>query len=903
MADGERKLGAIWVRALAAVLLAAGGARGVDGLAVSSHRSGGGDIGVGVGRAIFGNLVRHDIKDSKVVGRKVIYRGKARGARINHDGDKIAFLKLDGRICVIDIDGRNLKELANTKNRNASAIDWPLGDWVYYSEEGSAPEGQWGAKEKEDLAEKKTIRRVNVVTGADERVGMAPQKIWQMSLAAHTGKGGGRLAITGALLDTGNLGVRLNRRGMNCGNSISASGRYVTEMCHTHADVMIWNWELTEKMKQFHVNEWNDADNDRRLHFYRPRWSVNSDKWLILTNGNDFGATRQTNMVLYNWVDERQIQVSRNRGWRCDEGEDFWVAGMASDFVAGGLAGEAPLTVRLRSDKLGGRQWRWDYGDGSKGVAPAGEHTYAEPGHYSITARPVVGGGKEILRQHVTVFPRRAPRGTVLFLDARRLLVSFDEPVRASGAIASLGPKGPSGSCHLDPTGRQLSVAFGEPIPWTGVLTLGGISDRAQQANPPANPNIPLAMPAWPSRRDGLVFLWENNKIPSVALDAATGRFGTFGLATAGPVQFDRLGAMSLTGGVALAANSGTGIVRRCKADNQLTVEATVTPAAARQGSAGAPAKILAVRPDQYLAWNDGFFALHQEGETLVFHLSNREQRFELGPLPADASSHVIISYGGDRLTFYLNGKRAKHFDAARKLNWGKEHSGYQAGVHFGGFRVAAGAQVMWRGSIEGVAIYNRCIDAAEAARSAAAAEAVRAARAIPRITVRATLTAATPAPARTEMTPYRSALIVHEYRVLKVLQGKCKAKKLRVVHWGVRDLKETKAARMKVGTGVSLVVEPFEAQAELEGKFFKDALPEDLERQLHFAVKMRTTRAGAREAGDAVRRRLSLAKSYLGIGLEDKAREILQDILKNHPDTDSAAEARKLLKTARPKD
>ena len=69
-----------------------------------------------------------------------------------------------------------------------------------------------------------------------------------------------------------------------------------------------------------------------RVYFYRPRWAVNSDRWLVMTHGMDFGCTKQSNMALYNWRDGRQIQVPNNPliGEACDEGEDFWLAGRTS---------------------------------------------------------------------------------------------------------------------------------------------------------------------------------------------------------------------------------------------------------------------------------------------------------------------------------------------------------------------------------------------------------------------------------------------------------------------------------------------------------------------------------------------------------------------------------------------
>ncbi len=158
-------------------------ASAVSGIALTTHRPGGGDHGFGVAPSTFGEIVRHDIKDNRVVGSRVIYPGKARAAFIDPSGERVVFIKLDGRLHVMKADGTGLKELAKARNRNASAVAWPAGDWVYYSEEGRAPQGVWNEAEKADIPEKRAIRRVNVVSGEDEEVGAAPSSIWQLSLA------------------------------------------------------------------------------------------------------------------------------------------------------------------------------------------------------------------------------------------------------------------------------------------------------------------------------------------------------------------------------------------------------------------------------------------------------------------------------------------------------------------------------------------------------------------------------------------------------------------------------------------------------------------------------------------------------------------------------------------------
>ncbi|HUU96138.1 MAG TPA: hypothetical protein VM487_10395, partial [Phycisphaerae bacterium] len=328
-------------------------ARAVDGIALTTHRPGGGDHGFGVAPSTFGQIVRHDIKDSRVVASRVIYPGKARAAFIDPSGERVVFIKLDGRLHVMKADGTGLKELARTRNRNASAVAWPAGDWVYYSEEGRAPKGTWGDEEKAEIPEKRSIRRVNVVSGEDEEVGAAPEKIWQLSMALASGKGNGRYAITNYLADLSQPGKAVNSRKLRCGVMVSPSGQYVTEVAESHADLNIWSWDMGTRLTEFRVNAWAGAAGDGRNYLYRPRWSANSDKWLVMTHGIDFGCTERSNAALYNWKEQIQIQLTHNPldGQACDEGESFWVAGLPVDFSVIELEGKAPYTIELKSPK------------------------------------------------------------------------------------------------------------------------------------------------------------------------------------------------------------------------------------------------------------------------------------------------------------------------------------------------------------------------------------------------------------------------------------------------------------------------------------------------------------------------------------------------------------------------
>jgi hypothetical protein len=95
-------------------------------------------------------------------------------------------------------------------------------------------------------------------------------------------------------------------------------------------------------------------------------------------------------------------------------------------------------------------------------------------------------------------------------------------------------------------------------------------------------------------------------------------------------------------------------------------------------------------------------------------------------------------------------------------------------------------------------------------------------------VVVDARLVAKTPAPEPKDMMPYRSALVVYEYAVRKVKDGKAikDGQVVRVAHWGVRDLIKTPAAERAVGATVPLTLERFADHPDLEAEFMRDALP-----------------------------------------------------------------------------
>jgi len=215
-----------------------------------------------------------------------------------------------------------------------------------------------------------------------------------------------------------------------------------------------------------------------------------------------------------------------------------------------------------------------------------------------------------------------------------------------------------------------------------------------------------------------------------------------------------------------------------------------------------------------------GFFHLFQEKGSLQVGLpgNGKLEIFDMAVLPDTKPHHVIVSCADKRLAFYLDGKKVKEIDPSPATS-----------ISAGGYTPIRFAMNNWRGQFEYLAFYNRFIEEDEAAKNAAVVAADLAKRKpMDRVVVDARLVAKTPAPEPKDMMPYRSALVVYEYAVQKVKDGKAikDGQVVRVAHWGVRDLKKTPAAERAIGATVPLTLERFADHPELEGEFMRDDLP-----------------------------------------------------------------------------
>jgi len=504
-------------------------------------------------------------------------------------------------------------------------------------------------------------------------------------------------------------------------------------------------------------------------------------------------------------------------------------------WIAPGLGrydGEAPYAIEVPADLTPGGDWTWDYGDGVQEKAAKGKHTYQKPGFYIMSAQK----GDTVIKGWARIREQKAPSvADVRLFDETHLVVAFDERVQLKDAKVALSSGAPVKEFALDPEGLRLSVELAGHIDPKDTLKLEGVLDRAQVPNALKTTKIAVTRPAWPANRTRLVFLWETNQKKNFGYHAPSQSFMDTRFVTLKKARPDRDGALQLDGGVVSFIDAASGLVSESARTNQLSIEATITPANLYQGYPGDPRRIVACRTEEG-GFESIIFALCQEGNKLVFLLRVRTpqdkdswgsiQQVELCTLAA-APNHVVVTYNPGRLACYLNGKLVKETDEVKGILHGGKPA-FNGGLYFGGTDRAV---YPWRGKVEGLAVYSRILEPAEVAANCATYSTMLAKRkVVPPVEIEAKLVAMSEIPRAAEIAPYRDALIVNEYEVVKVLQGKNPGKKLRVSQWGLVETEPTSLARAKPGDVMRFAVEPLADHTELEAEVTRDTLPEDFE-------------------------------------------------------------------------
>ena len=87
------------------------------------------------------------------------------------------------------------------------------------------------------------------------------------------------------------------------------------------------------------------------------------------------------------------------------------------------------------------------------------------------------------------------------------------------------------------------------------------------------------------------------------------------------------------------------------------------------------------------------------------------------------------------------------------------------------------------------------------------------------RLVVNVRLTQAGTIPTPASILPYRHALVVSQFEVMDVVQGRYSEKEIRIAQWAIRDGKVLPGAARTTGSAFTLSVDRYDAHGELEGE------------------------------------------------------------------------------------
>lgn len=739
-------------------------------------------------------LVAYQIKAGKNAAAKVLFKADEPIAHacVSPFGNAVAFIKPGGTLSVVDIEGNSVKELVD----DAMWVQWPAGDggrWIYYL----------------DSSAKNTLHRVDPKTNEKQFVVKFSSALTSFVLSQDaTADWGTCLAWAG---DSGifvctypmargdgdlfdvpqwfgfwsgdqNRGLSISPDGTRFA-CFGAAGSLLQVAIPTadephrgfrldpaaYAGAQGWYNErgairaMPDEQwlrRVFKIGDWLKLDH---VSFSQPVWSVNNPCWLAVRRENvdDAGKPASSSIMLLDMVDAAHhgidsfVNVTENPAGVFERPVGFWEK-MPAQMSLGYFRGEAPYRVRFEDPRLAG-EWTWDFGDGSPRVkGNAVEHTYTRAGDYEVIAEK--GDWAKPLAKHITedtgglfhaqvsIVKQQAPTAEVNYVDSKHLLVEFSEPVQAKDAEVSLGGKKIE-KWEMRASGRQMEIKLAEPLKDEASLTLKGISDTAQTPNALREQKLKVAVPAWPTNRDGMVYVWENVNALNAVVDPA-GQVRPMGVLRDGPQGgFDASGRAKLgekEGAIRTAlrndGRAGYGDLAEVVMKSTFTFECTIEPANLTQRDLELPPYIVCYGAHRPHVW---CFAIQQQADRLLVSVKtednwiNDHNKPETGKYPRaqDGSRkgvgygfyghapmmefakltdtrphHIIVTYKSGSLVTYVDGEKSFQTDRVTgELGWA------WGMMLLGGHHWLGGSGNLWQGNMEGVAMYSRYMDDAEA--------------------------------------------------------------------------------------------------------------------------------------------------------------------------------------------
>jgi len=490
----------------------------------------------------------------------------------------------------------------------------------------------------------------------------------------------------------------------------------------------------------------------------------------------------------------------------CDRFPDVYLAPLE----LGDFSGEAPYTVKFTPPEHSGK-WQWDFGEGGKvEIHEQARHTFRQPGEYLVKATQ----GEKTLLGRVRVRAAEPPKvQQVLIATPTEVVVTFSEPVQTKKLKAYFEPKLKLKQLAERFNHTQLVLELATPLKQPVKLHLEKVYDYAQKPNKMPAQVLEVKPILWPGGAKGLVWFWATGKTEGNVSDKH------LKLKPRGWAHLDHDYAMVLAHGAYLAEGADKNLLQACKATSELTLEAFITTDNVTQAG---PARIVSFSQDPGLR----NFTLGQTRDKLIFRLrttatdlNGTRPEVTLGKLSAHKPLHVVVTYAKGHLKAYFNGKQILDSTAVRGnfRNWQPMHLLF--GDEWTGQRD-------WSGTLEGLALYNQALSPEEIARHYLQYDLLRRAR--PQVAswkVQVKLLARSKVPTLQEISPYRRALVMSEFEVLKTLSGTPLKGKVRVVQWALLDAKNVPLVPQKPGQVVTLVLEEFKANPQLQSLMLSDTL------------------------------------------------------------------------------
>ena len=494
-----------------------------------------------------------------------------------------------------------------------------------------------------------------------------------------------------------------------------------------------------------------------------------------------------------------------------DRFPDVFVEGLE----LGHLGGEVPFEVaidpaQLRAASDAGGPWTFRFGDGNESVAAIGRHRYTEPGRYLLEAER----DGELLRARVDVEGSAPPVALRSIARDSWMEVVFDEPIDPEAVRARFVSGTEVQAVEVAPDRHTLIVRYGGILPAEDELALSGVRDLAGHESAPLTLDVERA--SWPSRSDGLVFRFETANADNRIDDPASGRRIGFPVEPRGRARTDHAGALQLADGSFEVGGVGPVIAEQCADGDAITIEAVLHPVELGNRE---PRTWFSLE-NESRRW---LVTLSQKGEDLRarFRTDDRDPEIPVAVVEGDEPIHLVVSYAGDRVVAYANGQKSIDSDRVRgRMDRLPQAERLTLGSNSRG-------EADWPGKLEGLAVYCRAMGDAEAeANAQAVAMRLRERAPVRRDRVFGRLVAVSHAPSLDEIAPYREALALYEWEVLRVADGELGERRVRVAHWAVLGGRSQDASSLRLGAERWLDLEPLDENPQVAELVLSDELP-----------------------------------------------------------------------------